>query len=52
MHNKTRNLEADTVSHGGNSCSGSYAYSVVTTDIATGWVQIRATWEKGQNNVH
>lgn len=45
-------LEADTVSHGGNSCSGSYAYSVVTTDIATGWVEIRATWEKGQNNVH
>lgn len=45
-------IEADTVSHGGNSCSGSYAYSVVTTDIATGWVEIRAVWEKGRKNVH
>lgn len=50
--NKPGYLEADTVSHGGNSCSGSFAYSVVTTDIATGWVEIRATWEKGQQNVH
>ena len=45
-------LEADTVSHGGNSCTGSYVHSVVTTDIATGWVEIRAIWEKGQYNVH
>jgi len=44
-------VEADTVSHGGGSCSGSYAYTVVITDIATSWVESRAVWEKGHANM-
>lgn len=45
-------MEADCVSHGGGSASGSYVYSVVLTDIATGWTEVEAVWEKGQQNVH
>ncbi|MFH0735802.1 MAG: hypothetical protein V1773_14875 [bacterium] len=45
-------VEADTVAHGGTSCSGSFVHSVVITDIATGWVETMAVWEKGQRNVH
>jgi hypothetical protein len=45
-------VEADTVAHCGESVSGSYAISVVMTDIATGWTEIRAVWGKGQRGVH
>lgn len=45
-------MEADCVAHGGGSASGSYVYSVVLTDIATGWTEVEAVWEKGQYNVH
>lgn len=45
-------VEADTVAHCGESIAGSYAISVVMTDIATGWTEIRAVWGKGQRGVH
>lgn len=44
-------LEADTVAHCGSSLSGSFVYSVNVTDIATGWIETRATWGKGQTGV-
>ncbi|MEW6194595.1 MAG: integrase [Bacteroidota bacterium] len=44
-------LEADTVAHCGCSLSGPFVYSVNVTDIATGWIETRATWGKGQTGV-
>jgi hypothetical protein len=44
-------LEADTVAHCGTSLSGNFIYSIVTTDIATGWTEVRATWGKGELGV-
>ncbi|RJP65712.1 MAG: transposase [Ignavibacteriales bacterium] len=44
-------LEADTVAHCGSSLAGSFIYSVNTTDIATGWIETRACWGKGQTGV-
>jgi len=44
-------LEADTVAHCGGSLSGSFIYTVNTTDIATGWIETRAAWGKGQTGV-
>lgn len=44
-------FEADTVAHCGGSLSGSFIYSVNLTDIATGWIQTRAVWGKGQSGV-
>ncbi|OGU77259.1 MAG: hypothetical protein A2W11_02220 [Ignavibacteria bacterium RBG_16_35_7] len=44
-------FEADTVAHCGSSLSGSFIYSVNTTDIATGWIATRAAWGKGQTGV-
>jgi hypothetical protein len=44
-------IEADTVAHCGNSVSGQFAYSVNTVDIATGWIETRAVWGKGQQGV-
>ena len=41
-------IEADTVAHCGSSVSGSFVYSVNTVDIATGWLETRAIWCKGQ----
>jgi hypothetical protein len=41
-------IEADTVAHCGNSISGQFAYTVNTVDIATGWIESRAIWGKGQ----
>jgi len=40
-------LEADTVAHCGTSLAGDFVYSVVLTDIATGWTEVRASWNKG-----
>lgn len=42
-------IEADTVAHCGNSVSGQFVYTVNTVDIATGWVEARAIWGKGQS---
>lgn len=41
-------IEADTVAHCGNSLAGQFAYTVNTVDIATGWIESRAIWGKGQ----
>jgi hypothetical protein len=45
-------LEADTVAHCGTSAAGSFIYTLNTVDIATGWTEQRAIWEKGYRNVH
>jgi len=44
-------LEADTVAHCGTSLAGDFVYSVVLTDIATGWTEVRASWNKGATGV-
>lgn len=44
-------IEADTVAHCGDSISGSFVYSVNTVDIASGWIETRAVWGKGQKGV-
>ena len=41
-------IEADTVAHCGNSVAGQFVYTVNTVDIATGWIESRAIWGKGQ----
>jgi len=37
-------LEADTVSHGGASSSGSFMWSLTLTDIHTGWTELHGLW--------
>jgi len=44
-------LEVDTVAHCGTSTSGMYAYTLNTVDIASGWVEPRAIWGKGEKGV-
>ncbi len=41
-------IEADTVAHCGQSVAGSFVYTLNTVDIATGWTDARAMWNKGQ----
>ena len=41
-------IEADTVAHCGTSVAGNFVYTVNTVDIATGWIECRAIWGKGQ----
>lgn len=41
-------IEADTVAHCGTSLSGSFVYTLNLVDIATGWIETRALWGKGQ----
>lgn len=43
-------IEADTVAHCGTSTAGSFVYSLNTVDIATGWIETRAIWGKGQKS--
>jgi hypothetical protein len=40
-------MEADTVAHCGDSLEGDFVWSLVFTDIATGWTEMRACWNKG-----
>jgi hypothetical protein len=40
-------IEADTVAHCGNSLAGDFVWSLVFTDIFSGWTQLRAIWNKG-----
>ena len=40
-------IEADTVAHCGNSLAGNFVWSLVFTDIFSGWTQLRAIWNKG-----
>jgi len=44
-------LEADTVAHGGPSAAGAFLWSLTVTDIATGWTENRAVWNKGSKQV-
>ena len=44
-------VEADTVAHCGTSLSGDFVWSVILTDILTGWTENRATWNKGAEGV-
>ncbi|MBI4218406.1 MAG: integrase [Elusimicrobia bacterium] len=44
-------LEADTVAHCGNSLAGDYAYTIDAVDIATGWTEQRAIFNKGEQGV-
>lgn len=40
-------MESDTVSHGGASSQGEFAWSLTMTDIASHWTENRAVWHKG-----
>lgn len=44
-------LEVDTVGHCGTSTSGMFALTLNTVDIASGWVEPRAIWGKGEKGV-
>lgn len=43
--------EADTVALCGGSMLGDFAWALTCTDIATGWTEARATWNRGQHGV-
>ena len=44
-------IEADIVAHGGGSTVGSFIWSLSSTDIYSGWTEIRAACNKGQHAV-
>jgi hypothetical protein len=44
-------LEADTVAHGGPSAAGAFLWSLTVTDVATGWTENRAVWNKGSKQI-
>jgi hypothetical protein len=44
-------LEVDTVGHCGTSTSGMFALTLNSVDIASGWVEPRAIWGKGETGV-
>lgn len=44
-------MEADTVAHCGSSLIGDFVWSITLTDIASGWTEMRATWNKGADGV-
>lgn len=44
-------MESDTVSHGGRSMQGTFAWSLTMTDIASHWTENRAVWHKGAQGV-
>jgi len=44
-------LEADTVAHCGNSMAGMFIFTLNCVDLATGWVEQRAVWGKGETGV-
>lgn len=44
-------LETDTLMHCGTSIEGFYAVSTTAVDIATGWIEQRATYGKGQREI-
>lgn len=43
--------EADTVALCGGSMEGNFVWALTLTDIATGWTEARATWNRGQHGV-
>jgi hypothetical protein len=44
-------IEADTVAHCGETTAGDFVYSLVFTDVCTGWTEIRATWNKTAHGI-
>jgi hypothetical protein len=44
-------MEADTVAHCGDSLEGDFIWSLCFTDLASGWTQLRAVWNKGAHGV-
>jgi hypothetical protein len=44
-------LEVDTVAHCGTSTAGMFALTLNNVDIASGWVEPRAVWGKGEKGV-
>jgi hypothetical protein len=44
-------MEADTVAHCGESLEGDFIWSLCFTDLATGWTELRAVWNKGSHGV-
>lgn len=44
-------LEADAVAHCGESLAGDFIWSLTFTDIASGWTENRAVWNKGAVDV-
>ena len=44
-------LEMDTVSHGGDSTQGTYLWTLVGTDICSGWTLLQPVWGCGQHSV-
>ena len=44
-------LEVDLVSHCGESTEGFYLTTLSAVDVATGWVECRGVWGKGQDRV-
>jgi len=51
QENRPGFLEADLVAHCGDTVEGFYLNTLSTVDIATGWVEYRAVWGKGQQRV-
>ncbi len=44
-------LEADSVAHCGASLAGNFIWSLVYTDLCSGWTEGRAVWNKGATGV-
>src|SRR5206468_10781545 len=42
-------MEADTVAHCGDSLEGDFIWSLCFTDLASGWTELRAVWNKGSH---
>lgn len=44
-------MEADTVAHCGDSLEGDFIWSLCFSDLASGWTELRAVWNKGSYGV-
>jgi hypothetical protein len=44
--------EVDTVAHCGGDMSGSFIWTLTSVDIASGWTELRAIWNRGQHASH
>ena len=41
--------EVDTVAHCGGNMGGDFIWSLTSVEIASGWTEIRAVWNRGQH---
>jgi hypothetical protein len=44
-------MEADTVAHCGDTLEGNFIWSLCFTDLASGWTELRAVWNRGAHGV-